>query len=258
MTKMNVLIATPCYGGLVHHTYFMSMLDLMKEFAKFGIDNQVIMIPAESLIQRARNFYVSIMLTCKQYTHLLFLDADIGFSGESIVRMLLKNKEIVCGIYPKKGLNWKRIKATVQNLKEDIDDLTLENKVLDYCINLESGKSEVDGGLMKILYGGTGCMIIDRNVIEKMAAALPETKYKNDVDGYSMSSDANGDNFYALFDCIIDPKSKRYLSEDYTFIYRARELGIETYADLQTNLTHTGSYTFKGSFFSTCTIETKN
>ena len=44
------------------------------------------------------------------YTHLLFIDADIGFSEKSIFRMLDFDKDVVAGIYPRKAIDWRKVK----------------------------------------------------------------------------------------------------------------------------------------------------
>ena len=51
----------------------------------------------------------------------------------------------------------------------------------------------------------------------------------------------------AYFDCIIDPESKRYLSEDYMFCQWARKAGIKVWMCPWMRLTHMGSYMFGGS-----------
>jgi hypothetical protein len=83
----------------------------------------------------------------------------------------------------------------------------------------------------------------------EMVETFPELKYNNDVTGYFNGS--NNEQFYAFFDCIIDDKSKRYLSEDYAFCQRWLQLGGEIWVDLLCDLSHLGSYNFRGSYLKT-------
>ncbi|NBO87112.1 MAG: hypothetical protein EBV00_02995, partial [Burkholderiaceae bacterium] len=58
----------------------------------------------ESLIQRGRNALAHQFMKTK-CTHLLFIDADIKFDANDIIPMVLADKDIICGIYPKKEIN---------------------------------------------------------------------------------------------------------------------------------------------------------
>ena len=102
---MNILIATPCYGGLVTHNYLNSIVYLKDAFYKYGINCTVYTLGNESLITRGRAFYVALMLSNPQFTHLFFIDADISFNPDSVIRMLMANKDVIAGIYPKKNIN---------------------------------------------------------------------------------------------------------------------------------------------------------
>lgn len=240
---MNILIATPCYGGLVTHNYLNSIVYLKDAFYKYGINCTVYTLGNESLITRGRAFYVALLLSNPQFTHLFFIDADISFNSDSVIRMLMANKDVIAGIYPKKNININKIIETAQSG----DNPVIPESLMDYCINLESTTNiKCENSIIEAMYVGTGFLMIKREVIQKMIEAYPETKYKNDVEGYDMAT--NKDNFYMLFDCIIDPVSKRYLSEDFTFCYRWRKIGGKIHVDINCDLTHTGTYDFRGSF----------
>ena len=85
-------------------------------------------------------------------------------------------------------------------------------------------------------------MLIKRSVIETMMSKYPDLKYKSDIN-YSPEAEPF---MYALFDTIIDPTTRRYLSEDYTFCRRWQKIGGEIWLDPNTKLNHVGSYTFEG------------
>jgi len=114
--KVKILIGTPCFGGMLHNGYFQSMLELSSNFTKLGIPYEVITIGNESLIQRARNGIVAKFMSDNTATHLMFIDADITFSWISIVKLLLGNKELSGGCYPKKCFNWDKISILTRNL----------------------------------------------------------------------------------------------------------------------------------------------
>ena len=247
--KVKILIGTPCFGGMLHNGYFQSMLELSSNFTRLGIPYEVITIGNESLIQRARNGIVAKFMSDNTATHLMFIDADITFSWISIVKLLLGNKELSGGCYPKKCFNWDKIKHFNQkspNLKED----ELMAKSLDYVFNPIYHKEganvviRLENGMAQVKDIGTGFMMIQKSVIRKMMVKYPETKYKNNVAGYGQGN--MNEYFYSLFDCCIDPVSRVYLSEDYLFCKRWIDIGGELWLDVNTNLNHTGIIDYKG------------
>ena len=246
--KTKIVIATPCFGGLLHNGYFQSMIDLSVNFTRLGIPFEVMTIGNESLIQRARNGIVARFMGDTDATHLMFIDADITFSWINIVKLLLSGRELCGGCYPKKCFNWEKIKhhsVKSPNLSDD----ELMAKSLDYVFNPIYHKDgdnviiKVENGMAQVKDIGTGFMMIRRSVIDKMIKKFPETKFLNNVAGYGSNC---ADYFYTLFDCAIDPVSKVYLSEDYLFCKRWLEAGGELWLDIATNLNHTGLLDYKG------------
>ena len=245
-----ILLATPCYGGQMFRGYTQSILNLQRLCDSNGIKLDILTIGNESLITRARNFYVSLALAKKEYTHLFFVDSDISFNPLNVIRMLTSDKDVVAGCYPKKGINWEKVSNIIK--EGTIEKEFYEAASYDYAVNIitenDQGtqKIPIQNGFMKVAYAATGFMMIKRNVLENMAREYSNLKYVNDVGGYDVQG--NKDYFYALFDCIIDPVSRRYLSEDYAFCKRWLGMGGEIWVDLSCNLSHTGSYDFKGAF----------
>ena len=251
LRNKHIFIATPCYGGQIGEPYFRSMMRLAILCNKYGIQYTVSTLANESLITRGRNTLVSFFMENKQATHLFFIDADIEFNPEDILRMVAYDKPIVCGAYPKKAINWDSIIKAARN-NEDETAGTIEGHSSNYVVNFEFLKNEkgevvpqvnVVDNLVKLKDAGTGFMCIQKDVIQQMFEKYPETKYVNDI-----NVDQKFEPYmYALFDCIIDPDSKRYLSEDYTFCRRWQQMGGDVFLDPRTALNHVGHYTFRGN-----------
>jgi hypothetical protein len=247
---LKILIGTPAYGGKIFSSYFHSTIELVKVFTQIGIPHEIYVLSNESLIPRARNSIVAKFKGDESYTHLLFIDADITFSWQHVVKLILMDKELSGGCYPKKMLNWDKVR---HNLKKDenINDQLLLAKSVDYVFNPEyfqkDGKlmAEVQNGMVKVKDIGTGFMMIKRSVIDIMMYRYEDLKYRNNVAGYH--NDNCVDYFYTLFDTQIDPKSKVYLSEDYLFCKRWLECGGDCWLDLSINLNHTGSFEYLGA-----------
>lgn len=249
--KSKFFIATPCYGGQLNEPYFRSTIKLMSFFNQHQIPLAFGTIANESLVTRARNVLLAYFLNTEDYTHLMFIDADIEFSVEDILKLYVADKDVVVGAYPKKGVAWQRIKD--QMSLPDSSQKTLSDKEIaaygsDYAINFkflnrENKTIAVENGLIKLHDAGTGFMMIKREAIIKLLKAYPEIKYNNDV---AMSNDLGG-NFYALFDTMIDPIDRRYLSEDYTFCRRWQDIGGDIWLDPTISLNHYGHFCFQGN-----------
>jgi len=247
-----IFIGTPCYGGMITADYFKSCLQLTALAATKKIEIQFGTIGNESLVTRARNTLVQLFMDEKKYSHLLFIDADIAFNPEIVFRMLDLDKEVVTGVYPRKTIDWRKVKKRILD-NNDITIPELHAASLEYNLNVKNPeKIEVKNGFIEVLDGATGFMLIKRQVFEKMAKACPDLKFKSDQHlndphdktfNYHDTSDWN----YAFFDTMIDPESKRYLSEDYAFCRLWQKIGGKVYADITSGMTHYGNYAFKGN-----------
>jgi hypothetical protein len=245
-----LFLATPMYGGACAGVYTKSTNDLSTVCAKHGIPLRFYYLFNESLITRARNYCVDEFLR-SDATHLLFVDSDIGFDYRDALYLMQitepeNGMDIVTGPYPKKTIAWEKVKKAVDSGYADETPFALENFIGDYVFNPDgNSKAFKINEPVKIKEGGTGFMMIHRSALEKYAEAYPELQYKPDhtrtehFDGTRMIT--------AFFDTVIDPETKRYLSEDYMFSQYARKIGLNVWMCPWMKLRHVGSYTFGGS-----------
>lgn len=217
LQKSHVHFATPCYGGNIMEGCFSSYLRYsmlaMKHDIPFSIDTMV----NESLVCRARNNLVAKFLANPDATHLMFVDADIAWEPESVMRLVLHDKGVVCGAYP------------------------MKTEPIRYVLNILEGAQHHDP-LYEVSTSGTGFMLIKREIIENLIKAMPELKYKDSLN----LGEKYEPHMYALFDTIID-ENGHYLSEDWTFCKRVREvLGKPIWIDTGIKLDHLGTHRFRG------------
>lgn len=251
LRNQHIFIATPCYGGQIGEPYFRSMLRSSILFGKYDIPYTVSTLANESLVTRGRNTLVSFFMENSAATHLFFVDADIEFNPEDMLRMVAYDKDVIVGAYPKKAINWNSIVEAARNDQFETGN-TIEGHSSNYVVNFDFVRDEqgnpipqvqVVDNLVKLKDAGTGFMCIKKSVIQRMFDHHPELKYNNDI-----NVDAKFEPFmYALFDTMIDPESRRYLSEDYTFCRRWQAMGGDVYLDPRTALNHVGHYTFRGN-----------
>lgn len=240
--NLNFLIGIPAFGGMIQTGFTQSLLSLHRLFIENDIRFEFAFISGESLIPRARNSIMAKFLANQTFTHLFFIDTDISFRVESVVNLILSGFELTGVSYPKKQINWERVKHLV---KQDVDDKTLMNQMSDMNYNLIFHKNNKGtylnmlGSFVESKDIPTGFMMIKRIVADLLVLNYPEKKYNNNVAGYN-----DGDYFYDFFACgVVDGI---YLSEDYFFCKLCRDIGIELFLDTQSTLVHTGKQDFVG------------
>lgn len=215
-SKIHLHIGMPCYGGMVSEPTMTSLLRFVLLATNMKLAWSLDTMVNESLITRGRNNLMAKMLANKAATHFMFIDADIRFQPESIFHMLTYEKEVIGGLYPKKAIP------------------------TNYVINLLP-QTKIQGDIFTVDTIGTGFLIFNRSVYERLMQAHPETKYVDDV-GLGKQYEPN---MFAIFDCKIDHKG-HYLSEDWLFCRRWQELGGEIWAHSKTLLNHVGHYEYQG------------
>jgi hypothetical protein len=263
LRQKHIFIATPCYGGQIGEPYFRSMMRLAILCNKYDIKYTISTLANESLITRGRNTLVSFFMENKDATHLFFIDADIEFQPEDLLRQVAYDKPVVVGAYPKKAINWDSIISAARNPDLDENSQTIEGHSSNYVVNFDFLKDEngnrtpqvqIVDNLVRLKDAGTGFMCIKKEVIQQLMDAHPELKYVNDI-----NVDSKFEPFmYALFDTMIDPESRRYLSEDYMFCRLWQNMGGDVYLDPRTALNHVGHYTFRGNIRKLFTGENKH
>lgn len=235
-----VMLATPMYGGMGNCMFFSSVLRLQDRFIHHGIELHHAFMANESLIDRARNGLADTFLKQSTADYLLFIDADIEFRPEDVLAMMTFEKELICGPYPKKSINWPVILAAVKNGVEDVS--VLEKLVGEYVFTPLEQSPKMEK-IIKVAEAGTGMMLIKREVFEKLQKAFPENYYVSDH-----SRDVSGGKVverHAFFRTAI--VKNRYLSEDYYFCHKWREIGGDVWLFPWAQTSHYGTYGFQGS-----------
>ncbi|MFC3080108.1 hypothetical protein ACFODL_18555 [Phenylobacterium terrae] len=236
----SIFLATPCYGGEVTIEYMKSVMALQAACDARGIRLHVELHGGDSLIPRARGTLATRFLA-SGYSHLFFCDADIGFAPEAVFRLLDAGKDLIGGIYPLKRTEWEKVRKAALAGAADLQTASL-GFVVRFIPNARN-EVEVEDGLARVAYVGTGFMMVARQVVERLAAAHPELKVR-------MGDMSSAEETHMLFETMVEPETREYLSEDYAFCRRWRDLGGEVWADLSPVLVHVGRASYAGSLLS--------
>jgi hypothetical protein len=212
-----LFIGIPCHDGRLNVKTAYNLVQLMPEAMRLGVAVTLSDISNCSIITLARNSLVAEFLKT-DCTELLFIDSDVVATPADILRLMAQSggKDITAGAYPRRAKD-----------KKFFTDLYWT----------EDDNLEFDGSLMRVKRVGTGFMLIQRHVIEKMVEAHPEWSYKNKPTGERMA---------ALFD--FDIVDDQYVGEDYLFCDRATQMGFKVHIDVDISLPHIGSETFTNNF----------
>ena len=210
-----VHICMPCYGGQLTEQCFMSYIKWANLCRQLNIDWTVETMTNESLISRARNTLTAKFLHTKESTHLMFIDADIGWEPWHLLVMLDAQKDVIGGLYPMKSLPVK------------------------WCVNGIPGQVEDPGSnLVEVTKTGTGFLLIKRDVFDKLNAHPATKPFNNDI-GLPVELNPY---MKTYFDTAV--RENRYYSEDWTFCENWRDLSGQVFVDKRILLRHVGTYTF--------------
>jgi hypothetical protein len=213
LRKQRVHICMPCYGGQLTESTFMSYIKWSNTCRQLGLDWTIETMTNESLISRARNTLVAKFLNNPDSTHLMFVDADIGWEPWHLLVLLNADKDVIGGLYPMKSMPVK------------------------WVVNGFEGAAE-DGPLQEVSKTGTGFMLIKRHVFDKLARHPAVKEFKNDI-GLPKELDPH---MKTYFDTAV--REGRYYSEDWTFCENWRDFGGQVWVDKRVLLKHTGTYVF--------------
>ncbi len=209
---IRVTIATPCYGGSLSHRYVESLAYTIPVLIANQIDYGVMMVPNDSIICTARNRLVDAFLKTEG-THIWFIDADMGWRPDQVLRLFGTKRPIVGGAGMRKQ-EGKSFCALLQNPME-------------VCSRT---------GMIKVIGVGTGCVVIAREVFEAIKEAEPDNWYEDNGNP--------GSKIYNFFEDKIE-KNLRW-TEDYVFCRKWRKLGGEIWVDPEFYLDHVGQRVWSG------------
>ena len=225
-----IYIAMACYDSVKINT-MLSVTRLVKEFTKAGLEWQIETVKSP-YVSKARNALTALFLRSK-YDYLLFIDADVEFEPEAVIRMLVTKKDIVLTPY--------RIK-----FPQDVN-------FTKYSVSFPDDKNVtiLPGDLVEISEGPAGLMLIHRKVFEFLMDSCPRLKIKHP---FKKESDPY---LYNFWDTTFDLDRGLWRGEDISFCRLARDYGFKIYANIKSRTTHHGSYGWPGKFEDALTKEKK-
>ncbi len=231
MSKPSLMIATPCYGGMLHYTYCDSLLNTQQWCGREQIPFGYHLMGNESLITRARNTCAAKALQ-SGVDILLFIDADVGWQDKDIWRLYYSDKKVIAGVYPIKTLppllNFNPTQEHWE--KYGFDQGKTPERFAEYAAGEGNECGEVE-----VTHAATGFMMIDVSVLRDMKDRVEQYE-SNHLLGRGMQIS------YDFFKC--GAVENRYQSEDWYFSELCQKHGHSVWVNTGVILPHTGTYTF--------------
>jgi glycosyltransferase involved in cell wall biosynthesis len=240
--KPTIMIGTPAYGGAMFMEYVDSLVRNIGFLESKGIKTRWQFMNKEALITRARNEIVRYFLDETRDDYLMFIDADIWFPTDGIYKLLEHNKSICCGVYPKKFFFWNRIRDAALRGEKDIEKFGCS-----YVLNAVDDRGDPDAvplndeGLVEVLHGGTGFMMIHRDVFKILRFKVPTYRTSLIQDNGQFLAPLTREFFGTSI-----TELGLLLSEDYHFCELWKKEGGRIFADPTIELRHVGQHTFSG------------
>ena len=223
----SVMVATPCFGGKLSSVFVQSFFRALEPLREAGYSLDLQTRSAESLIPRVRNALLAHFIGRREFSDLLWIDADVGFEPELLIELLDDGGPMAAAAVPLKG---QPLRFSFN--RHDGDDLPRE--------------TYIDPGQrwLEVSAAATGLMLMRRAAVEELAEAYGHLAYENDIPGYG--DPASVGNFYDLFGPMIHPVSRRYLSEDYALCYRWAAIHGHLDLLIAHRVQHAGQVVFTG------------
>jgi hypothetical protein len=238
--RFSLLVATPSFRGMLCTTYTRSVIELQKHCLTNGIGFQITTTDQIGSIDMARNILASLFLWRTTATHMLFIDDDMGFNVDELVKIFeWRDKDVVAAMCPKKLFDWQRMKQIVLS-NPDIEPAHLPSLATDY-----SDMWRLPGKARDMAIGdkpvpvntiGTGLMLISRQCLLRLIERAKLPTIEQDT--------PTGGPIYEFFKTQI--VNGNHLGEDFYFCYLVRHHGGEVLGCPWIRVTHTGQYSFVG------------
>lgn len=252
---MKILIATPAYGGTVCVAYHDSVLKTVSyfkdEFPGIAFESSILSL---SMITVARNILASQVLNDPTFTHLLFIDADMGFGPALVAKMLSLRKPVVGIVAPQRRLDYEAYHRARERTDNPLLARVIGNDYVagDGAVVIGRGKDgkaeiEVVDGFVRVARTGTGIMLVERQVLERMREAFPELWVEKPPESIRRSGLPQG----GLLQCFDQLRDEQGIAvgEDVSFCQRwTKTLGGEIWASVDEAIVHVGQDNYAGHY----------
>lgn len=219
----SVMILTPVARDPVVE-YTVSLVSTVMTLQELGIRCSFQFVIGGSIVHRARNELLAYFLA-SDFTDCLFIDDDMQWSPNDVVRLLASDKPVISGVGRKR-------------CPEPNNDPRV------WCwrpIDAQADLVQDDMGAIEVAGVGGAFLLINKGFLAEMLEAHPEWKIGSPNDWPARIKPFH----YEVFRP--EQNGMQFISEDYVFCNRVRENGGKVWVDPNITLGHVGKFNYRGS-----------
>jgi len=236
------MIATPAYGEIFYAPYVQSVLALTRLAHREKWDFLFESI-SYAEVSEARNYLVTRFFDKTDATHLLFIDADMGFPARLVADMVAFGKPVVGVIAPKRQIDLKRV---AELARSEPDTGRAIAKAHEFVVRKLPLAAPAHGGFIEVETCGAGILLIERGCIAEMLRRLPRLSDEAAKGRTPLTRDLP--RLIRAFDPMVREDGVR-LSEDFAFCQRWRSAcGGAIWANVAHAITHVGLHHFAARY----------
>ncbi len=220
-----VFLFVPAYGQMMTTATASSLMATQRVIEHNGMGGGFGTLSYPDIVE-IRNIALTIWYDRIQTSHMLFIDADMGWDAQLVLDMLAFNKPLVGALCPKKKLP------------------------IEFAGRAKMGDVQVVNGFMEVNGIGGAVMLIQRDVVTKMLERFPEINDTVTVKNHAAKDIMESQGVTRLiraFDPVTIEGEK--FSEDLSFCHRWQACGGDVWANITHKISHVGLYEFSGCYF---------
>lgn len=243
-----IFIATPAYGEVFYSVYVRSLFRLQHALAERGWHPQLATVSFSDIVE-SRNALLTHWFDRTDASHLLFIDADMGYEPDLITAMVELDEPVVGVIAPQRKIDL-----------DKLAELSAEGEPAQRAIAgahefvVKGAGFGMRNGFVRVEGCGAGILLIRRDCIEEMLRKIPELSDRSAPHTSPLAKGLN--RLIQAFDPIRLDHAR--LSEDFAFCYRwRRRCGGEIWASADREIVHIGLHKFRGRYTDRLAEETE-
>jgi hypothetical protein len=219
---VRLLIGSPSVDSTYCAAYVKSMVETITLLNQLGIGYAFCCYDRCSMVHYVRSRTVAYMLKKTTATHLLFIDADMGWPAHAIPELLAHRKDVIAAVGCTKEIPHR------------------------FCVHVDPELMarrqafDPETGLMRVKGAGTGFMLISRECLQRHWDASPDHPFWTPPEEPELGP------IRRVFD--FDYANPEGWGEDYSFCTRERKMGGDIWIDPTIQLQHCGPHNFTGSY----------
>jgi hypothetical protein len=242
----HILIAVPTMAGLMKAKTTTTLIMLMRQLTRVGIEAEYINIDSSD-ITYARNTYAREVLNSKTLDGLLFVDSDMQFRPALVMRMLALETDVVGAAYPKRTLNLEKYAAAIASAGDSSPAAhakalarTYQFTVLPSWDNPNLGRFQIRRGFVRMAGVGMGCTLISRAALQAMIDGKVVEPRRDIIESVHHLG-------WGFFDSV--RLGDIALSEDFSFCYRWNKmLGRDIWVCIDEAVGHLGEHSHEARY----------